>query len=67
MYFLIKPLLFQFDPENVHHFVTANLKRFNRFPGGAVLSRSLWDFENPKLGREGGEPSSHTAVINTST
>ncbi len=52
MYFLIKPLLFQFDPENVHHFVTANLKRFNRFPGGAALSRMLWDFKNPGLERE---------------
>jgi len=52
MYFLIKPLLFQFDPENVHHFVTANLKRFNRFPGGAALSRVLWDFKNPGIEKE---------------
>jgi dihydroorotate dehydrogenase len=52
MYFLLKPILFQFDPERVHHFVTANLKRFNRFPGGAALSRALWDFEDPKLEKE---------------
>lgn len=52
MYFLIKPLLFKFDPEKVHHFVTANLKRFNRFPGGAVLSRALWTVKSPKLERE---------------
>jgi dihydroorotate dehydrogenase len=49
MYFLIKPIFFQFDPEKVHHFVTAALKRFNRLPGGGALSRSIWDFEDKKL------------------
>lgn len=52
MYFLIKPLLFKFDPELVHHFVTANLKRFNRFPGGQALSRSLWGLYDPRLERD---------------
>jgi len=52
MYFLIKPILFQFDPEKVHHFVTAGLKRFNRFPGGAALGRALWDFEDTRLEKE---------------
>ncbi|HEY8782652.1 MAG TPA: quinone-dependent dihydroorotate dehydrogenase [Mucilaginibacter sp.] len=52
MYFLIKPLLFQFDPEQVHHFVVANLKRFNRFPGGAALSHAIWDFKDPGLEKE---------------
>jgi len=52
MYSLIKPLLFKFDPEKVHYFVTANLKRFNRFPGGAVLSRSLWDVSDIRLERQ---------------
>jgi len=52
MYFLIKPLLFKFDPEKVHYFVTANLKRFNRFPGGAALSRSLWDLRDERLEKE---------------
>ena len=52
MYFLIKPLLFQFDPEGVHYFVTANLKRFNRFPVGAALSRAVWDFRDPRLEKE---------------
>ncbi|MDB5132074.1 MAG: pyrD [Mucilaginibacter sp.] len=51
MYFLIKPLLFKFDPEKVHHFVTANLKRFNRFPGGQALSRSLWGLDDQRLER----------------
>jgi dihydroorotate dehydrogenase len=52
MYQLIKPILFQFDPEKVHYFVTRNLKRFNRFPGGAKMSRALWDFEDKRLERE---------------
>jgi dihydroorotate dehydrogenase len=52
MYSLIKPLLFKFDPEGVHYFVTANLKRFNRFPGGGALSRSLWDVQHPQLEKE---------------
>src|SRR6187402_1568732 len=52
MYSLIKPLLFQFDPENVHYFVTRNLRRFNRFPGGAALSRALWDLRDDRLEKE---------------
>jgi len=52
MYFLLKPILFLFDPEKVHHFVTANLKRFNRFSGGAALSRALWDLRDSRLERE---------------
>ncbi len=52
MYQLIKPLLFQFDPENVHYFVTRNLQRFNRFPGGSMLSRTLWDFRDARLEKE---------------
>ncbi len=52
MYSLIKPILFKFDPEKVHYFVTANLKRFNRFPGGAALSRAVWDLKDMRLEKE---------------
>jgi dihydroorotate dehydrogenase len=52
MYSLIKPILFKFDPEQVHHFVTKNLKRFNSAPGGSALSRSLWRVEDQKLEKE---------------
>jgi dihydroorotate dehydrogenase len=52
MYPLLKPILFQFDPEKVHYFVTRNLKRFNRFPGGAALSRALWDLKDDRLEKE---------------
>ncbi|WP_377134670.1 hypothetical protein [Mucilaginibacter antarcticus] len=52
MYQLIKPILFGFDPENVHYFVTRNLKRFNRLPGGAAIARAVWDFKDQKLEKE---------------
>src|ERR1700744_1341649 len=52
MYRLIKPLLFLFDPEKVHYFVTRNLKRFNSFPGSAALNRTLWDVADRKLEKE---------------
>jgi dihydroorotate dehydrogenase len=52
MYQLIKPLLFQFDPEEVHYFVTRSLKRFDRLPGGRALSRLLWDLQDKRLERE---------------
>ena len=52
MYSLIKPILFQFDPEQVHYFVTKNLKRFNHAPGGSALSRSLWRVEDARLEKE---------------
>jgi dihydroorotate dehydrogenase len=51
MYSLLKPLLFKFDPEKVHYFVTRNLQRFNKIPGGAELSRKLWLVKNSKLER----------------
>ena len=51
MYSLIKPILFQFDPEKVHYYVVRNLKRFNRFPGGAAFSRALWAVNNERLKR----------------
>jgi dihydroorotate dehydrogenase len=52
MYFLLRPILFQFDPEKVHHFVTSFLKRLNRLPGGPALSRALWDFKDIWLEKE---------------
>ncbi|MBD1393189.1 quinone-dependent dihydroorotate dehydrogenase [Mucilaginibacter glaciei] len=52
MYQLLKPLLFLFDPENVHHFVTRNLKRFNSLPGGQSLSRAVWSTEDKQLEKE---------------
>jgi len=52
MYSLLKPILFKFDPERVHHSVTDGLRFFNRFPGGAALSKALWLVDDPSLERE---------------
>jgi len=53
MYRLIKPLFFQFDPENVHHFVVKGLKWFNDyFPFGKVILRSTFDVNIKGLERE---------------
>jgi dihydroorotate dehydrogenase len=51
MYQLLKPLLFKFDPEKVHYFVTRNLKRVNRFPGGSALSRAVWAVNDDRLAK----------------
>jgi dihydroorotate dehydrogenase len=49
---LLKPLLFQLDAEQAHHFVFNNLKRSFRLPGTAALLRQLYDFAHPSLERE---------------
>lgn len=52
MYSLLKPLLFQFDPEKVHYWVTRNLKRVNRLPGGAAAMRAVWEVDDARLQRQ---------------
>ncbi len=53
MYRLIKPIFFQFDPENVHHFVVKRLKWFNDyFPFGKTMLRSFFDVNIKGLERE---------------
>jgi len=52
MYKLIKPLLFQFDPENIHHLVTGILRRVNRIWGVKQLLKKNFGFEDQGLERE---------------
>ncbi|RWY57185.1 quinone-dependent dihydroorotate dehydrogenase [Mucilaginibacter gilvus] len=52
MYQLLKPLLFKFDPENVHYFVTRNLKRLNKMPGGTAISKAIWASDDKRLEKE---------------
>ena len=52
MYSLLKPILFKFDPEKVHYFVTRNLKRFNRIPGGSAFIKSIWAFNDARLEKQ---------------
>ena len=48
----IRPLLFRFDPENVHHFVSSSLQIIFRIPGMAALARSLTEVKDARLERE---------------
>lgn len=52
MYQIIKPLLFQFDPENIHHFVTGGLRVANRIWGVRTLVRNSFQLEDAALERE---------------
>ncbi|PRY52680.1 dihydroorotate oxidase A [Arcticibacter pallidicorallinus] len=52
MYQLIKPLLFQFAPENIHHIVTSMLKNGNLIPGVPFLQKSVFHLDDPRLERE---------------
>lgn len=53
MYRFIKPVFFQFDPEDVHHFVTEKLKWFNDyFPLGKTILRSSYGVNIKGLERE---------------
>jgi dihydroorotate dehydrogenase len=52
MYRLIKPLLFQFDPENIHHLVTESLKPVNKIWGIKKLIKGQFGLDDPRLERE---------------
>ena len=52
MYQLIKPILFRFDPEDIHHFVVAGLGAANKIWGIKSLLKRFFQLENPLLERE---------------
>ena len=49
---IIRPILFRFDPERVHHFTFGSISFLNKIPGVSVLIRSMYQLNNPKLERE---------------
>jgi len=49
---LIKPFLFLFDPEKIHHFIFKILRIKLSIPGIKHLSKMLYAKEDPKLERE---------------
>lgn len=49
---IIRPLLFLFDPESVHHFVFKTLKITSLIPGVKSLIRSLYVVKDTSLERE---------------
>jgi len=49
--FIIRPLLFLFDPEQVHHFTFKMIRYIHYIPGVGALIRSLFYHNKPKLAR----------------
>lgn len=49
---LVRPLLFRYDPEQVHHFSFRSLKFLNKLPGVGTLSRKRYHIQHPNLERE---------------
>jgi dihydroorotate dehydrogenase len=46
---LVRPLLFQIDPEKIHHIVFSFLKIESWVPGAKQLLRSIYNYEHPSL------------------
>jgi len=48
---VIRPLLFRFDPEGVHHFSFKAIKLLSKVPGFSSLSRKRYKLQHPALKR----------------
>lgn len=46
---LIRPILFKYDPENVHHFTFKMIKMAHRLPGMKSLLRSIYKVDDKRL------------------
>lgn len=49
---VIRPILFQFDPEKIHHFTFSFLKLINKIPFVPSLLRSIYVVEDKRLEQE---------------
>lgn len=49
---LVRPILFQFDPEKVHHFTFGAIRILHKIPGVPSLIRSCYKIEDKRLERE---------------
>ena len=49
---LIRPILFWFDPEEVHYFTFSFIRFLSKIPGFSSLSKSLFEVNDKKLERE---------------
>ncbi|WKS95050.1 quinone-dependent dihydroorotate dehydrogenase [Riemerella columbina] len=49
---IIRPILFRFDPEGVHHFTFKFLKIAFKIPGISWVVRSIFEVQDPRLERE---------------
>jgi len=49
---IIRPILFWFDPEEVHYFTFSAIRFANKIPGFTSLFKSLYDVNDKRLERE---------------
>ncbi|WP_299124489.1 quinone-dependent dihydroorotate dehydrogenase [uncultured Winogradskyella sp.] len=49
---IIRPVLFRFDPEKIHHFTFSLIRTISKLPGIKSLFRSLYLVEDKRLERE---------------
>ena len=49
---IIRPILFSFDPEKIHHFTFSLIRNLSKFPGIKGLFKSLYVIEDKSLERE---------------
>ena len=49
---IIRPILFWFDPEKVHHFTFSLIRTLSKLPGFKSLSKKMYLVEDKKLERE---------------
>ncbi len=49
---LIRPILFRFDPEKIHHFTFSSIRFLNSIPGVPALIHSTYSLNDPRLERE---------------
>ncbi len=50
--FILRPFLFLFDPEKVHHFVFKLIKIVNAIPGFGAINRAIFSVNDKRLERE---------------
>lgn len=50
--FLVRPFLFLFDPEAIHHFTFQCIRLAGLLPGAKSIIRSLFTYEHPSLERK---------------
>ena len=48
----IRPILFLFDPEGVHHFTFWLIKQINQIPGVSTLLKKTYSYSRPALARK---------------
>ena len=48
----IRPLLFKYDPEEVHYFTFSMIQKLSKIPGFTLLFKSLYEVKDMRLERE---------------